>query len=29
VKIVTFETWTQKLVELGGKCTRTLISLFS
>jgi hypothetical protein len=29
VKIVTFDTWTEKLAELGEKCAKSLISLFT
>jgi hypothetical protein len=29
VKIVTFENWSEKLLSLGGKCVRSLISLFT
>ena len=29
VKIVTFDAWTEKLVELGEKCAKSLISLFA
>jgi len=29
VKIVTFDSWTDKLIALGDKCSRSLISLFS
>ena len=29
VKIVTYDTWSDKLIALGDKCSRSLISLFS
>jgi hypothetical protein len=29
IKIVSMETWSDKLIELGDKCVRSFISLFS